>query len=614
MTVVTHVHSKETIHHEVRHIFYGWLFVLVLIVIWESFSFFIGRESLFFTLIVPPPSQIVCEMIDRWNVIYPHFMATFLRTVCSLLVALALAIPLGWAMAMNEMVSTVSQGIFLAIQSIPSFCLVPILIVWFGWGTMPVFIPALIAALLPLTINVFRGLKTEDPMLKEYFTVMKATSLQRFMKLSLPTIKPFLFSGLRIAIAGSGMASVAGEWAGATSGLGVLLLEMREQMDLALMFACVALISMISAFLYIVSFIFEMAVPIRMELTVTKLKLIVSQIKQRCFFAVVLFAMIGLNGCSSQHTENEKPSANELKTIKLMIDWTPCPTHIPLYHGVRSGIFEKEGIDLRIMRPGSGDPLQLVSASSSVDAVISHLPRTIRLYVKEGFNLKVIGVLVDRPLNGFLARKDKASKIEDLNNCRLGFSGSKFSSSTLDILLAQKGVKVKEKLNVRLDLLPQLIIGNVDAIWGAFSVIEPFQMKAFHVEPQFFGVEEFGMPSYPELIVVSSQNGVFSDISLMQRFQKALQQSLDDASENTERALQNYFIFHPEKNEKAKKWERESWKHLSHMLAKRQYIDRNTVSEPLTEWLYTNGIITQKKDLNPLLHEMENRVGIDTKE
>ncbi len=313
-----------------------------------------------------------------------------------------------------------------------------------------------------------------------------------------------------------------------------------------------------------------------------------------------------LYGCQSSHTKIEEDNN---VSLSLMLEWMPSPTHIPLYHGLREGFFEEEGINLEILKKGEGDALQLLHVGSDIDLVVNHLPRVIRLQTAPGFNMIVVGTFVPCPLNGFLARKDRISSITDFNGKRLGFSGSKFSSPTLDVLLQTRSVAVEDKINVRLDLLPQLALGNVDVVWGAFKTVEPFQLQAFGIPSAFFGVEDFGMPSYHEMIVVAKLDGKIRSKNCIHRFQKALQKSLNDARKRPDVALENYFLMLPEKGEIAQKWEKEAWYELYPLLSTSQEISVEKTARPLYEWMLQHQILKAPVDLNRLLYYMDSSQG-----
>ncbi len=307
------------------------------------------------------------------------------------------------------------------------------------------------------------------------------------------------------------------------------------------------------------------------------------------FFLSILF----FSGCTKEIRESRG------ETISLMLDWAPSPTHIPLYYGVRKGFFEAEGIDLNIVKKGECDPVHLLHTQSNIDLVISYLPRIMRIQAAFGPTVNVIGSLIETPLNGFLGLSDHISSVQEINRKKIGFSSSKFSSSTLDTLLSFSHIAICEKLNVRMDLLPQLILGNVDLIWGAFRSIESNQIEAFGKKANFFGVEAFGMPPYHELVIVSVTKGALVQKQMVAAFQRALQKSIDEALKNPDEALQGYFLSLPEKGAKCRAWEEKSWYELMNSFSKNQNISSQEI-ESLYIWLQENGLIVSSIDLEQL--------------
>ncbi|MGR3951592.1 MAG: ABC transporter permease subunit [Chlamydia sp.] len=240
--------------------------LFLFLTVWESaflvYRWYVGIEEtdLFSTVILPSPSQIILESMHRWSLLWPHLMATLCGIVGSLLIALSISIPLGFLMISSKKISLLFQTAFLLFKSVPSFSFAPILIICTGWGLFSSFFPAILAGIIPITMSIFAGVQEEMHRSIEYFESMNATTFQRFFLLYLPSMRLSLFSGFRIAITGAGMANLASEWCGAKKGLGILLMDMREQMDITMMFVCIASLSAITGCIYLVTYCIELLV------------------------------------------------------------------------------------------------------------------------------------------------------------------------------------------------------------------------------------------------------------------------------------------------------------------------------------------------------------------
>src|SRR5437867_1969592 len=79
----------------------------------------------------------------------------------------------------------------------------PLLVIWFGGGTVPRIVVAALAVFFVVLVNVVRGMKLLSGERRELFTVLGATRLQVLWHLRIPSALPYLLSALRIAVVAS---------------------------------------------------------------------------------------------------------------------------------------------------------------------------------------------------------------------------------------------------------------------------------------------------------------------------------------------------------------------------------------------------------------------------
>jgi len=116
-----------------------------------------------------------------------------------------------------------------ASQAVPVLALAPIVIVALGAMGLEGLLPkAIIAAYLcffPIAIGMVKGLRAPDAMARDLMRTWSATPVQMFWKLRLPASLPFLFAGLKVAMAAAVVGAIVAELpAGAQAGLGARLL------------------------------------------------------------------------------------------------------------------------------------------------------------------------------------------------------------------------------------------------------------------------------------------------------------------------------------------------------------------------------------------------------
>jgi len=79
------------------------------------------------------------------------------------------------------------------------------------------------------------------------FRILSATRSEIFFKLRLKSSLPFLFSALKIAAATSVIGAIVGEWIGATTGIGALIIQATYNFDSPLLYATIVVGSLFSA-------------------------------------------------------------------------------------------------------------------------------------------------------------------------------------------------------------------------------------------------------------------------------------------------------------------------------------------------------------------------------
>ena len=135
-------------------------------------------------------------------------------------------------------------------QVIPKLALMPLFIVWFGFGmTSTVVITALIC-FFPLMENTVTSLQQVDPQRLELFRMLGATRAQTLLRLKLPAGLPGILAGLRVAVVLALVGAVVGEFIGASKGLGALIIASQGMMDTPLMFAVLVLIAGLGLLIY----------------------------------------------------------------------------------------------------------------------------------------------------------------------------------------------------------------------------------------------------------------------------------------------------------------------------------------------------------------------------
>jgi len=135
-----------------------------------------------------------------------HLGLTFL----SLLLAIAVGIPLGVLISRRRTLSTLVLGSAGILQTVPSIALLGFMIPLFGIGAKPAIIALLIYALLPIIRNTYAGITGVDPVVVEAATALGMNKNQRLFKVEFPLAMPVIIAGIRTAaVINVGVATLA---------------------------------------------------------------------------------------------------------------------------------------------------------------------------------------------------------------------------------------------------------------------------------------------------------------------------------------------------------------------------------------------------------------------
>lgn len=511
--------------------------------------------------ILPSISSIFARIWKGSDLFIANSKVTIREMAGGFALALVIAFPLAWAMYLWKSTRAIIQPLFIIIQSVPMFTLAPIMVLWFGWSYIAIIIPTALMIFLPLTMNIYQGLMSTPKGLLEFFKINQATSWQTFSKLQFPWSLPHVFAGFRISAAFAGIGAIAGEWAGAQSGLGVLMLKSRRALDLETTFGALFCLIFISMVLYGFIAYSEMRYKQKKPMKLFSFGLIF------CLLAMVTFISSAVS-----------PPNAEKHVMRLLLDWLPNSNHVPLYAGIKKQIFAKHNINLQVVEFNEPSDTVPLLTSGVVDIALFYLPDVVSMS-KKGVKLKIAGVLIEEPLNSIIFRSDKKiDSPQDLSGKVIGYSTTGSFPDILDRLLKINHIVPKDLRNANFDLVTLLGTFQIDAVYGAFWNIEGEHLKSLNIPTSHFDICQLGYPHYSELVFIGIGDPMKFDV-----FKQAMQESIDYCKNNPEEAFDLYVHCHPEKNSQTIAWERNAWLKTLPLLAKTQSISEEEW-ERLRKW------------------------------
>ena len=200
--------------------------------------------------ILPAPSRIARLAVADRGVLLGEAAATLLEILLGFGIALVVGIGLALLIFVSRTVERAVYPLVIASQTVPVFAIAPLLVVWLGYGMLSKVAMAALIVFFPIVVNTVDGLRAADPDAVNLLWILGATPAQVLLKIRAPAALPFVFSGIRIAVATSVIGAVIGEWVGSTQGLGFLMIHANAQLHVDLVFAAIAVLSLMAIALF----------------------------------------------------------------------------------------------------------------------------------------------------------------------------------------------------------------------------------------------------------------------------------------------------------------------------------------------------------------------------
>jgi NitT/TauT family transport system permease protein len=210
----------------------------ILLVAWEIVA------RLFFPVYILPAPSLVAQTLfslivsgQLWDIL----RVSLVRVLAGYFIAAGLAIPLGIAAGWWKPIDHTIGSVLELLRPIPSLALIPLAIVWLGFGEVSKIALISYASFFSIYLNTRAGVQNVDPLHVKVMLVYGNGTRDVLTKVVIYSILPFVFTGLRYSAAVALILLVAVELVGAQSGLGFFLVQAESFLRMPDMFAAIAI-------------------------------------------------------------------------------------------------------------------------------------------------------------------------------------------------------------------------------------------------------------------------------------------------------------------------------------------------------------------------------------
>ncbi|VEI14902.1 ABC transporter permease [Actinomyces viscosus] len=171
---------------------------------------------------------------------------TLREALLGCLLAAVLGLPLAWGLYRWRLFSRAVLPYVAASQAVPGIAIAPLLVLWIGYGTLPIVVLCAFMVFFPITITVLLGLRSLDSDVMDAARLDGAHGLSLLIHMELPMSLPAIYTGLRTGFTLSVTGAVVGELIMGGEGLGTVLSTQQSRGDTTGVFATITLLCVLA--------------------------------------------------------------------------------------------------------------------------------------------------------------------------------------------------------------------------------------------------------------------------------------------------------------------------------------------------------------------------------
>lgn len=231
------------------------MIITIFLLIWQLLSDFKMIDSFIFS----SPKNIVNTIINLYNSnnLFNHIGITLYELLISFILGTILGIFIAAILWSNNFLAKVLDPYLTIINSLPKVALGPILIIWVGAKIKSIIVMALLISVIVTIMNVYQAfIKTDRDTIK-LFKSLKATNLQMFFKLVLPSNYSTIISSLKVNLSMSLVGIIMGEFLVSKQGIGYLIVYGSQIFNLSLVMSGIFILCILVAIIYYVIVLIE---------------------------------------------------------------------------------------------------------------------------------------------------------------------------------------------------------------------------------------------------------------------------------------------------------------------------------------------------------------------
>ena len=197
--------------------------------------------------VLPGPKQVGQALWQGWvsGTFWPHISVTLQGALGGCAIGSGLGFATGIAVASNRRLQQALYPVVIAVQSMPTVAVAPLIVVYFGVDLASKLVTVALLCFFPLFVNTVAGLHSADPRLLDLFRAASASRWRVLMDVQIPGCVPHLIAGIQVAVVLSFIGCVVSEFVASRAGIGHLIKTYANDLNVAVMFACIVTLALL---------------------------------------------------------------------------------------------------------------------------------------------------------------------------------------------------------------------------------------------------------------------------------------------------------------------------------------------------------------------------------
>jgi len=202
--------------------------------------------------VLPPPEDVgraTWDLLGEGRM-WGHLRVTLWEIVAGFGLATAFGVVTGAAIGEVRVVERALSPLLIALQVLPKVAVVPLLILWLGFGPGAKIVIAAVFAFFPVTAGTRAGIRSVEPNHRDLARTLRASRRQRLLHIDLPSALPSILTGMEVGIVLATVGAIVAEYLAGSEGLGWLATSYLNQLQVDRLFGVIVVMSALGLVLY----------------------------------------------------------------------------------------------------------------------------------------------------------------------------------------------------------------------------------------------------------------------------------------------------------------------------------------------------------------------------